>query len=216
MRKLIIIAVTLFMATNVFAQEVVEVIGVQWRPEGLGLYDSGKYDGSTVYFSNGQSLRYSVVVTVFGKVTRRAWFLFDKDQTCSYVTVNFPVAIGSDIVGQKFQKRYNTYTRVSLQKVGTYTIKKVSVHEVTSEFTASMNGDYSYKWAHVLIAGGGKAKGSVSGSAKGGPRTIVNIFFENGKKATIEASEDPIWLDAEPGMQAEHYQLGDKNFYNLL
>ena len=66
MRKLIIIAVTLFMATNVFAQEVVEVIGVQWRPEGLGLYDSGKYDGSTVYFSNGQSLRYSVVVTVFG------------------------------------------------------------------------------------------------------------------------------------------------------
>lgn len=213
MKKIITIALTLFMATNVFAQEIVEVVRVQWNLRASKY--SGPYDGSYVYLSNGQILRYCLSTNEWGKVTTKGWVLFDEGETCSNKVATFPVTLGANnLVGQKFQKRYDTFTPVTLQKVGTYTIKKVSVHEVTSEFTASMNGDFSYKGAFIMNRA--KAKGSVSGSAKGGPRTIVNIFFENGKKATIEASEDPIWLDAEPGMQAEHYRFGDKNFYNLL
>ena len=212
MKKLIIIAVTLFMATNVFAQEILEVVKVQWEnPNGVWLGASLEYNHSKICFSDGSCMYYQNDRTISNK----GWLYIASDNSYRCM-VSFPVTLGSNIKGNKYQKHGNTFTRVSLQKVGTYTIKKVSVHEVTSEFTASMSGDYSYKWAYVIIAGGGKAKGSISGSAKGGPRTIVNIFFENGKKVTIEASEDPIWLDAEPGMQVEHYRIGDKNFYNLL
>ena len=212
MKRLIIIAVTLFMATNVFAQEILEVVKVQWEnPNGVWYGTSLEYNNSKIWFSDGTHLIYRNNK----RNSNKGWIYMTPDYSCSYM-VSFPVTFGSNIKGNKYQKHGNTYTRVSLQKVGTYTIKKVSVHEVTSEFTASMSGDYSYKWAHVLIAGGGKAKGSISGSAKGGTRTIVNIFFENGKKVTIEASQDPIWLDAEPGMQVEHYRIGTNNFYNLL
>ena len=212
MKKCIIIAMMLFMATNVFAQEILEVVKVQWEnPNGVWLGASLEYNHSIICFSDGSWMYYQNDRTISNK----GWVYIASDDRHRCM-VNFPVTLGSNIKGNKYQKHGNTFTRVSWQKVGTYTIKKVSVHEVTSEFAASMSGDYSYKWAHVLIAGGGKAKGSISGSARGGTRTIVNIFFENGKKVTIEASQDPIWLDAEPGMQVEHYRIGTKNFYNLL
>lgn len=215
MKKFIMIAITLFMATSVFAQEIVEVVGVKWDTRDKGaLY--GPYDGSYIYLSNGQYLMYVLRKKLVGDYTRNYWLLYTKGES-GFERVDFPVTLGDkNLVGQKFEKKGDTFfTRISQQKVGIYTIKKVSIHEVTSEFTASMNGDFSYKWAHFII-NKGKAEGSISGSAKGGTRTIVNIFFENGKKATIEASSDPIWLDAEPGMQVEHYRFGDKNFYNLL
>ena len=208
MKKLIIIAVTLFMATNVFAQEIVEVTNVEWKRFSTSRYYTGRYldfHTSRVYFSDGSCIYYN---NIRNDEKWQGWWNGD---AYNPQKVSFPVTLGSNIIGQKFQKRYNSYTRVSLQKVGTYTIKKVSVHDVNSEFTASMKADFSYR--SFLYR---RASGSASGSAKGGTRTIVNIFFENGKKATIEASSDPIWLDAEPGMQVEHYRIGDKNFYNLL
>ena len=197
----------LFMATNVFAQEILEVVEVQWKnPNGVWYGASLEYNHSTICFSDGSWMYYQNDRTISNK----GWVHISSDSRCRCM-VSFPVTLGSNIKGNKYQKHGNTFTRVSLQKVGTYTIKKVSVHDVNSEFTASMKADFSYR--SFLYR---RASGSASGSAKGGTRTIVNIFFENGKKATIEASEDPIWLDAEPGMQVEHYRIGDKNFYNLL
>jgi len=216
MKKFIMIAVTLFMVTSVFAQEIVEVVKVEWDTRNKGAY-LGPYSDSRVYLSNGQFLKYICDKNMLGKITCSEWRLYGKDKRC-LGEVDFPVTLGDkNLVGQKFENKYYVFTRINQnkQKVATYTIKKVSVHEVTSEFTASMNGDFSYKWANFII-NKGEAKGSISGSAKGGMRTIVNIFFDNGKYATIEASSDPIWLDAEPGMQVEHYRIGDKNFYNLL
>ncbi len=207
MKKCIIIAMMLFMATNVFAQEILEVVKVQWEnPNGVWMGASLEYNHSKICFSDGSCMYYQNDRTISNK----GWLYIASDNSYRCM-VNFPVTLGSNIKGNKYQKHGNTFTRVSLQKVGTYTIKKVSVHEVTSEFTASMNADFSYRGFFYR-----RANGSASGSAKGGPRTIVNIFFENGKKATIEASSDPIWLDAEPGMQVEHYRIGTKNFYNLL
>ncbi len=207
MKKLIIIAVTLFMATNVFAQEILEVVKVQWEnPNGVWYGGSLEYNHSKIWFSDGSWMYYQNDRTNSNK----GWLYIASDSSYRCM-VSFPVTLGSNIKGNKYQKHGNTFTRVSLQKVGTYTIKKVSIHDVNSEFTASMKADFSYR--SFLYR---RASGSASGSAKGGTRTIVNIFFENGKKVTLEASEDPIWLDAEPGMQVEHYRIGDKNFYNLL
>ena len=105
------------------------------------------------------------------------------------------------------------YRLVDLKKIGTYTISKARVHEVNSEMISSMSADYSFKmWALLHAKGTGKERAASSG----GTRTIVNLFFSNGKNASIEASSDPIWLDAEQGMQVEHWQWGDYNVYKLL
>ena len=132
--------------------------------------------------------------------------------------------MGASVDGQLYERVYTgmysnedeTFFSVKPEKMGVYTIQMASVHEVNSDFSANMNVDFSYKLAFVVLAGGGKATSQAIGSAKGGSRTIVNIFFDNGKKITIEASTDPIWLDAEPGMQVEHYRIGSKDYYNLL
>lgn len=105
------------------------------------------------------------------------------------------------------------YRLVNLKKIGTYTISKARIHEVNSEMISSMSADYSYRmWMLAYAKGTGKQKETSSG----GTRTIVNLFFSNGQNATIEASSDPIWLDAEEGMQVEHWQWKDYNVYKLL
>ena len=212
MKRFIIIAMMLFMATNVFAQEIVEVVNVNWNTKSKAYQQA--YTGSQVTLSNGDILEYCAYETgaLLPKANPgyRGWILLDKDGYHGK-KVNFSTRIGYNIRGAKYQKYGNTYTPFHPERVGIYTIKKVSIHDVNSEFTASMNADFSYRGFFYR-----RASGSASGSAKGGTRTIVNIFFENGKKATIEASSDPIWLDAEPGMQVEHYQVGNQNYYNLL
>ena len=77
MKKLIIIAITLFMATSVFAQEIVEVVKVEWDTRDKGAY-FGPYSDSRVYLSNGQYLKYYCDKNMLGKITCNKWSLFEK------------------------------------------------------------------------------------------------------------------------------------------
>ena len=113
-----------------------------------------------------------------------------------------------------------TYWVETINHKKTHTIKKVTVREVSRENEAELNGDFSYNGFLALwrgIGGGiGKAKGKVSGSMRGGKKTVVNVFFEDGGYASINASDDPIWLEAESGMKVELYKLRDTKIYKLI
>ena len=115
----------------------------------------------------------------------------------------------------------NTYTYEPIVYRDTYTIKKAVTREVNVETQANINGTFSYNsfFAFVTVlggGGGGKAKGSISGSMRGGTKTVVNIFFGEGKYASIVAADDPIWLEAKPGMKVKHYTVRDTNLYELI
>jgi len=103
---------------------------------------------------------------------------------------------------------------------GTLTIKSATVHEVKTETSAALNGDFSYNGFLAFwkgIGGGiGKARGKISGSMRGGQKTVVNLIFDNGTYASIEASDEPIWLEAKTGMKVKLYKLRDAKLYELI
>lgn len=222
MKRIILIAIVMFMVTSAFAQEFIAVKMVIWKNENVDEATSrgiGKYDGSIVELSDGTTLIHCARTA---KNFKDFWYYYTEDNSTKIV--NIDIQMGADVEGRLYKRVYMgewnnevvTFFPIAPEKIGVYTIKKASVHEVNSEFSANMNADLSYKCFFVILTGGGKATSQATGSAKGGLRTIVNIFFDNSKNITIEASTDPIWLDAEPGMQVEHYRIGNRDCYNLL
>lgn len=188
MKKFIIFVFCSLLAVGVSAQEILQIVKCEcWN------------DKSKVYLSNGD---------VLATGWFRTWDLIYPDEYG--VTTDF-VHGHKYAEGTLVQKTGKLYRLMNLKKVGTYTIDRVRVHNVTAEQAATMSGDFTYR--RYVAA---KAEGKIKSSSSGGSRTIVNVYFTNGKYATIEASKDPIWLDAEKGMQVEHYQWSDDNVYKLL
>ncbi|MBQ8871035.1 MAG: hypothetical protein IJ019_06650 [Alphaproteobacteria bacterium] len=154
-----------------------------------------------VYLSNGDVLMWYI---------HNCWEL---QTPKGYKPVHSTLIAGKDYpVGTLIYKSGNNYEVVNLHKVGIYTIKKVKAHDVSSEYDASLNGHFSYGGFLGIHNG----SGNISGKLSGGVKTVVNIFFENGKTATIDASKEPIWLDVEYGMKVEHYTYKGMNIYKLL
>lgn len=203
MKKFIILIATMLLSVNSFAQgQIIKVDRCIIRYRDVtniwGKVVERKISSQTMCLSNGDILTYSLQWGV--------WENEDKSPTQANFVVgkNYPA-------GTLVYKSGNNYEVINLQKTGTLIIKKVATHQVSSDFNASLKGDFSY---HSFIVGNGS--GSIRGSASGGTRTIVNVFFDNGTSATIEASKDPIWLDAEAGMKVEHHVYKDMNIYKLL
>jgi len=44
---------------------------------------------------------------------------------------------------------------------------------------------------------------------------IANVFFSNGSSVTIPVNGDPLWLDAEIGMNVKHYKILNDDIYEL-
>ena len=105
----------------------------------------------------------------------------------------------------------NVYLLASMNYERTYTIKEITVREVKRENEASLNGNFSLTSFFFL-----HSKGKISGSMRGGTKSVVNVFFENGGYASIDASDDPIWLEAKAGMKVKLYILRDTKLYELI
>ena len=190
MKKFIILIFCSLWTICVSAQEIVSIVRCD-------VIEPGKR--SKVYLSNGDILSWAWLAE---------WDLIYPDE----YTVNSDLKQGYYYPeGTLVQKTGKLYKLVNLKKVGTYTIERVRTHTVTAEQAETMAGDFSYR--RLLH---GRADGKIRSSASGGSRTIVNVYFTNGEYATIEASTDPIWLDAEKGMQVEHYQWSNVNVYKIL
>ena len=103
--------------------------------------------------------------------------------------------------GTLVYKSGNNYEVINLQKRGTLTIKKVATHQVSSDFNASLKGDFSY---HSFIVGNGS--GSIRGSASGGTRTIVNVFFDKDTLSILRINSElfdvPVRIDI---IDMEHF-----------
>lgn len=189
MRKFVIFVFCSLFAVCISAQEIVSVVRCDCK------------DGySKVYLSNGE---------VLDQGWLNNWILIYPDE---YDVTTDLVRGRKYAEGTLVQKTGKLYKLVDLKKVGVYTIDRVRTHTVTAEQAESMAGDFSYRGIFTYRRAEGKIKSSVSG----GSRTIVNVYFTNGQYATIEASNDPIWLDAEKGMQVEHYQWSNVNVYKIL
>ena len=201
MKKLFFILVAMFVAFQATSQEFLTVEH-SW-------IDKHGYPG--VRLSNG------VEVFHLGGDSKGSFYSSSRKETCR---TNFKKRT-------KYPKGaiiYHQGTIYEFEKIiprGTYTITKVSTREINVETQAHINGAFSYNSFLAFISafgggGGGKAKGSFSGSMQGGTKTVVNVFFGDGKYASITAAEDPIWLEAKPGMKIEHYTVRDVNLYKLI
>lgn len=114
--------------------------------------------------------------------------------------------------GTMIEKKGQVYSEVSIKKITQKKIKYAKIRQVSSEFIASLSGCFSYQT--FLSVGAGKAR--VNGKSSGGTKTVVNIVFTDNSYACIEASDDPIWLEAAPDMMVEYYKCGTYNIYKLL
>lgn len=126
--------------------------------------------------------------------------------------VEVPFKFGDKIsVGTIFYKSGDSYEIVPLKKVGEYVIKTAKVRNISSSYEANMKGQFSYTDFFF-----GLAKGKVSGNMKGGETTVVNVVFTNGKSFSINAIDDPLWLEAQEGQKVEHYNVRHLDVYKLL
>ncbi len=207
MKNFIIFIATMLLSVSAFAQAQfikVDRCSISYEKERNFFGPATlKIKDHKIYLSNGDIIKYNT----------HSNFWYKEGSCCPHhgqCMVSFVPGMNYPS-GTLVYKSGMTYDLVNLQKRGILTIKKISSHQVSSEFSASIKGDFSY---HSFIIGNGS--GSIRGSASGGTRTIVNVFFDDGTYATIEASKDPIWLDAEPGMNVEYSTYKDMNIYKLL
>ncbi len=212
MKKVFFLAVFFSLCATGFAQILqIESCNAYSKTEKQSLAKSKTMYYSTIILSNGDKLKYT---TRFGwdlqrgpNSTQPVWSTtcnldYKKNYAKGTLVYKYPS-------GDKFEL-------VEMKKVGTYTIKKVVIREINVELNA--NADFSYKsfWGFVGIIGGGGSTTQVQASAKGGVKTVVNVIFTNNETASIIAADDPIWLEASPGQQVEHYKVRDYNIYKLI
>ncbi len=114
--------------------------------------------------------------------------------------------------GTLIEKRGRSFTTVTMKKLPDKIIKYAKIRQVSDEFNASLYGCFGYN-SFLSIS---KGIGRVKGEASGGKRTVVNVVFTDNSSTSIEASEDPIWLEAKANMKVEHYKCGTYNIYKLL
>ncbi len=197
MRKVLTLMFALVFSLQASAQ-LLTIEKVRW--DGLS-YKSGYGKGSVVYLSNGENLYYNIygMWEVLGSNPRRV------------IATNLCIG-GYYPRGTMIQKIGDTYNVVGMYKVADKTIEYAKVREISTSFSAELNGNFSYN-SFLLIGGG---SGQISGKASGGTQTIVNIVFTDKSTVSIAASEDPIWLEAKKDMRVEHYKVGTLNVYKLL
>jgi len=204
MKKLLFFLAVFVFSVNAEAQlkpqtEIVTIEQVSWTA-GENLF-TGKpfYTGGTMRLSDGDVLFFYPN----GKVWNR-----HKQQL-----IQGDLKIGGHYqIGTYIEKCGDEYNIVSLLKVSDKKIRYVKIREVSAEFSGSINGVWSYGSFLGLI---GRGRGYISNEISGGKKTVVNVVFTDGIAVSIDASEDPIWLEAAVGMTAEHYTLGHKDIYKL-
>lgn len=87
------------------------------------------------------------------------------------------------------------------------TIEKISKHEILADYGTIGKLDFSYSSFSKCYFNDGSLEGK---------RVIVNLYFDDGSKASIDALNDPIWLDAKVGMKVEVFTFKSLHIYNLL
>ena len=100
-------------------------------------------------------------------------------------------------------------------------IKNVVIREIKGAYSGSINGSFGYNSFFAFVSllaggGGGKAKGSASGSFQGGTYTVANVTFTDGSHASILVTEDGFWYEAKPGMKVNVSKLRKATIYELL
>ena len=212
MKKVFLIMLCFGISQMSFAQILqIESCNAYSKTEEQFLAKSKTMYYSTIILSNGDKLKYT---TRFGwdlqrgpNSTQPVW-----SATCN---LDYKKKYAKGTLVYKYPSG-DKFELVEMKKVGTYTIKKVVIREINVELNA--NADFSYKsfWGFVGIIGGGGSTTQVQASAKGGVKTVVNVIFTNNETASIIAADDPIWLEASPGQQVEHYKVRDYNIYKLI
>ena len=100
-------------------------------------------------------------------------------------------------------------------------IKPATIREVNGAYNGSISGSFGYNSFFAFVSllgggGGGKAKGSLSGSLQGGTYTVANVTFTDGSHASILVTQDGFWYEAKPGMKVNVSKLRDATIYELL
>lgn len=122
--------------------------------------------------------------------------------------------------GTLFYLDDNIFEVVEKRKVGVYTIARVATRNVSAQLAAQLNGNITFGSFGALFRGiglgAGAGSGSIQGSAAGGTETIVNVVFTNRKAVSIKASDNPLWLEAKPGMKVIQYKMRHLDVYEVV
>ena len=157
-------------------------------------------DAKMIAFSNGDVLYYCYWYGRYRRLSNKSFVATNlKKCLCPNGKPTYPDDTLIYHVG-------DIYEVVELNKKDNLTIVKVSKHEIPSDADGILC-DFSYSAIN---------KGLSNGSVSSTKSIIVNLYFNDGSRASINATSDPIWLDAEAGMQVEHFTFKSLNFYNLL
>ncbi len=106
--------------------------------------------------------------------------------------------------GTLVYKAGDSYQIVKLKQLADLTISDISQHEVSSDCDISC--DFTYSSFN---------KRSINNICCS-KHIIINILFNDGTRASVSASDDPVWLDAKVGMKVQHYTFKAMNVYSLV
>ena len=143
-----------------------------------------------------------------------------KDKPRRYSPSNVNVPCKKYAPGTLFYLDDNIFEVVEQRKVGVYTIARVATRNVSAQLAAQLNGNITFGSFGALFRGiglgAGAGSGSIQGSAAGGTETIVNVIFTNRKAVSIKASDNPLWLEAKPGMKVIQYKMRHLDVYEVV
>ena len=137
-----------------------------------------------------------------------------------YAPSNVKVPCKNYAPGTLFYLDDNIFEVVEKRKVGVYTIARVTTRNISAQLAAQLNGNITFGSFGALFRGiglgAGTGSGSIQGSVAGGTETIVNVIFTNRKAVSIKVSDNPLWLEAKPGMKVIQYKMRHLDVYEVV
>lgn len=140
----------------------------------------------------------------------------DSNLLSRYKSSNVNVPCKNYTPGTLFYLDDNFFEVVEKKKVGIYTIKQVNTHTISTKMSANLKGDFTMGSFFRIFSLEPLAHGNISSSLSGGEETVVNTIFTNSRAISIKASDDPLWLEAKPGMKVIHYKMRHIDVYELV
>lgn len=117
-------------------------------------------------------------------------------------------------VGQTGRLTFWWYLPIDMDKLPDYSMERIvtKINRYNGHY-ASIDGSISLRGG-ILVSTSGD--GRIYGESAGGENFFINLYFEDGPPVSVNAKDNPLWLDIVPGSKVLESRRQGKKYYTPL
>ena len=117
-------------------------------------------------------------------------------------------------VGQTGRLTFHWYLPIAMDKLPDYSKERIvtKINRYNGHY-ASIDGSVSLRGG---LLSGTSGDGKIYGESAGGENFFINLYFEDGPPVSVNAKDNPLWLDIVPGSKILESRIQGKKYYTPL